>query len=119
MVGEVLRNAPDDLTQAEMLVLVSLAESARDATRIAAYDSSVAELAERTRLAAATVKSVLHQLKRYGLIAPLNGTAHRGKVQHYHVIKLEDHHRDVVTKTRRAARSTTSDRHLRVVGEDV
>ena len=98
LVGMVFENAPRDLTTAERMVLLSLAESARDRTRVASYDSSVEALARRTRVAPGTVKNVLSALVRYGLIQRVNGRAHEGLVQHYAITELHEHHRDVETK---------------------
>ncbi|QOR55347.1 MAG: hypothetical protein SHS37scaffold537_45 [Phage 68_12] len=94
LVGEVLKCAPVDLTPAQRLVLVALAEDARDRDRLARF-SSVAVLSHHTCLAPGSVKNILKHLTDRGLIKPL----HRGQlgtIQHYRITELYDHHRDAV-----------------------
>jgi len=77
-----------------MLVLVSLAESARDRDRIARFHCSAADLARRTRLSAGTVRNNLSALARRGLIRPIHANVHKGgKHQEYEIAKLSDRHR--------------------------
>lgn len=93
IVGEVLDNAPEDLTDAEFLVLVAIAEDARDKDRIATY-SDVESLVRRTRKKPGTVRNALSSLARRALIVPLVDRVHRGgKHQEYRVEKLHPHHR--------------------------
>lgn len=92
IVGEVLDHAPEDLTESERWVLVAIAEAARDKDRIARYETDVETLARRTQRSPGTVRNCLSSLTSKGLIKPLLA-AHRGKVQHYQVAKLEQHHR--------------------------
>lgn len=96
IVKEVLENAPEDLTAAQMLVLLSLAEDARERgphARQARYESSVDALMRRTRLKAGTVRNALAELVRRGLLIPLNGRARPGIVQHYRLPEYHEHHR--------------------------
>lgn len=96
IVKEVLEHAPEDLTAAQMLVFVSLAEDAREKgtyARQARYESSVDDLMRRTRLKAGTVRNALAELVRRGLLVPLNGRARPGIVQHYRIPVLYEHHR--------------------------
>ena len=94
LVGEVLDHAPNDLTPAELLVLVALANDARDHDRISRYKSSVDVLAYRTRLSPGGVRNVLSKLVTRGLIRPLLGNVHRGgKHQEYELAKLSQNHR--------------------------
>lgn len=92
IVNEVLENAPEDLTDAELLVLVAIAEDARDRDRLARY-SDVENLTRRTRKKAGTVKNALSELTRRGLLKP-GGPAYRGRHQEYRVTELYPHHRD-------------------------
>lgn len=93
IVGEVLDNAPEDLTPAELLVLVAIGEDARERDRLAIY-SDVATLVTRTRCKPGTVRNALSSLTRRGLIIPTVDRVHRGgKHQEYRVPKLQPHHR--------------------------
>lgn len=98
IVGEVLDNAPADLTPLELNVLVSLAEAARDTTRIATHDTTREALAYRCRTTPATIKNVLRTLRDRGLITPTNGVAHRGKATHYEIARLTPEHRGATWK---------------------
>jgi DNA-binding MarR family transcriptional regulator len=91
IVGEVLKHAPEDLTTAQLLVLVALGEDAREKDRLARY-SSLANLHTKTRLAPGSIKNILKQLTDRGLIRPLH-RAQIGTVQHYRVTELQEHHR--------------------------
>jgi hypothetical protein len=96
IVKEVLEHAPEDLTPAQMLVYVALAEDARDHgahARQARYESSLNALMRRTRLKSGTVRNALAELVGRGLIIPLNGRARPGLVQHYQLPELLEHHR--------------------------
>lgn len=96
LVSEVLENAPADLTSAQMLVLVSLAEDARDNTRTATFETSLTDLCRRTRCTSGTVRNALSELSRRGLIKPQH-KAHKGLVQHYYLAPLSEHHRAAIT----------------------
>jgi len=65
LIVEVLNHAPADATPGEMLLLMVLAESARDGTRIA-YPS-MTDLALRTRLTVAGVRKAVRLLAARGL----------------------------------------------------
>lgn len=95
IVGEVLDNAPSDLRPAELLVLVAIAEDARDRDRLARF-SDLESLVHRTRLAPGTVRNALVVLCRRALVKPANGKAVKGKHQEYRITELEPHHRDPI-----------------------
>lgn len=97
IVGEVLDHAPQDLTNAELLVFVAVGEDARDRDRLARY-SDVETLVYRTRLKPGTVKNALSELVRRGLLKPAGGPAHKGRHQEYRVADLYPHHRESVTR---------------------
>lgn len=92
MADEVLDHAPNDLTPAELVVLLALALSARDKDRIARYQVDVATLANRTRRPPGSVRNALSNLTQRGLICPLL-TARAGRSQQYEIAKLQHHHR--------------------------
>lgn len=98
LVGEVLECAPADLTPAEMLVLIALAESARDTDRLARYHTSAARIADRTRLSPGTVRNALSQLARRGMIARQKEAVTKGVVQTYKLAELAEHHRIVTAR---------------------
>lgn len=101
IVGEVLDNAPVDLTQLELLVLVAIAEEARDRDRTALYNTSAEKIAERVRSTPSSVRNALGRLRQRCLLIPLHEKVHRGLAQQY---KLP-----VMTKaTRRAVWTTTA-----------
>lgn len=94
LVGEVFTNAPQDLTAGELLVLLAIAEDARDRDRTATF-SDVETITYKTRLKPGTVRNALVALTARGLIRPLLQTVHRGgKHQEYVVEKLHPHHRE-------------------------
>lgn len=92
LVGEVLKHAPADLTPAQMLVLVALAEQARERDRTARY-AKVSLLAEYTRLKPGTVRNALSELTSRALIQRVHDRAHLGKIQQYRIAELAEHHR--------------------------
>lgn len=95
IVGDVFDHAPEDLKPAELLVLLALAEDARDRDRRAAY-SDVATLRRRTRLAPGTIRNALSTLTARCLIEPTYDVVHRGgQHQEYVVAKLNGHHRSL------------------------
>lgn len=107
LVGEVFRNAPSDLTHAQLLVLLALAEDARDAgtyARLARF-SSVKVLSHKTRLAEGSVKNVLKVLTDRALIKPMH-RAQIGTIQHYRISELYEHHREAIARPTRAERVT-------------
>lgn len=105
MVGEVLEHAPIDLTPAQMLVLLSLAEDARTNTRTATYETSLTDLCRRTRCTSGTVRNALSELAKRGLIKPQH-KARTGIVQHYYIAPLDEHQRHA-TNTPGGVRSVT------------
>lgn len=94
IVGEVLANAPDDLTPGELLVLVVIAEDARERDRRAEH-CDVENIAYLTRLRPGTVRNALSSLTRRALIEPLRKTTYRGGFgwQEYRITALHPHHR--------------------------
>lgn len=90
MVGEVLDHAPADLTQLEMLVLVTLAESAAEKDRTARYGVTAEELADKARSTPGAVRNTLGRLKERGLIVPLFEKPRRGLAQNWRVIRMTD-----------------------------
>lgn len=98
IVGEVLDNAPADLTQLELLVLVALAESAPDKTRRATYHTSCEQIADRIRSTPSSVKSALFNLRQRGLIVGIHDKPRRGLAQEYTLTKLTTEHRTATWK---------------------
>lgn len=93
LVGQALDHAPEDLTSAQMLVLVAICEDARDKTRMASF-SDLESLVRRTRLKPGTVRNALSVLCRRGLLLPQVETVHKGGChQEYVVADLRPHHR--------------------------
>lgn len=136
IVKEVLDNAPADLTKQELLVLVSLAESAFDRDRIAIRDASADAIADRTRSTPSAVRNTLVDLKERGLIVPMIDRPTRGHAQHWYIPRLSKEHRSAMVKaslpgdaknrsTRTGKRHPSSDanstgkRHLAVTPEPV
>lgn len=94
LVAEVLDHAPADLTSAELLVLIALAEDARDSDRQARFHCSVDVLVVRTRLKPGTVRNSLSRLIARGLIRTVHDRVHKGgKHQEYVLAKLSQAHR--------------------------
>lgn len=89
LVGEVLDNAPTDLRPAELLVLIVLAEDARDRDRRSRF-SDVASICHRGRLAPGTTRNALSELVRRGLLIPLHEKARIGLHQEYEIAKLDN-----------------------------
>jgi len=90
LVGEVFRCAPADLTPAERLVLLSLAELARDKDRIARTTAQIT--ADRCGLTYGTVKNALYSLVQRAIIQPQH-RAQRYRAQDYKLTPLSEHHR--------------------------
>jgi DNA-binding MarR family transcriptional regulator len=90
LVGEVLKYAPSDLTQLELLVLVSLAESTKGTDRIARFYASNDHIADRVRSTPASVRNVIAKLVQRGLIVPQIEKCHRGVAQQYEIPKMTD-----------------------------
>lgn len=96
IVGEVLENAPEDLTLSELVVLLAIAEDARDKDRLARF-SDLENLQRRTRIKPGTIRNALSQLTQRGLLAPQVAHVHRGgSHQEYVIPKLEGHHRGIL-----------------------
>jgi len=93
IVGEVFRCAPADLTPAERLVLLSLADKvfgggAGDRTA----RTSTAVVADECGLSIGSVRNALSSLARRSLVVPLH-KASKGHSQDYRLTELSEHHR--------------------------
>lgn len=101
IVGEVLDHAPEDLTLSELIVLLTIAEDARDRDRLAKY-SDLESIVRRARIKPGTARNALSTLVRRGLVVPQKDRVHRGgDHQEYIVPKLQPHHRHAVNGTAR------------------
>jgi hypothetical protein len=94
IVGEVLEHAPDDLRQLDLLVLVSLAESAHDKDRTARSESSAEAIAYRVRSTPSSVRNALGRLRQRSLIRPVHAVVGPGKSQNWIITSLSDYHRE-------------------------
>jgi hypothetical protein len=99
IVGEVLNHAPTDLRPTDLLVLISLAESAHDKDRTARNESSCEAIAYRVRSTPGNVRQCLLRLKRRGLIRPVHDIVGRGRAQDWTITQLSDYHREGATWT--------------------
>lgn len=97
IIGEVLDYAPTDLTPAERLVLICLADRARDTDRTARQGTTSAAIANRTCLTIGTVKNALSSLARRAIIQPQH-KARRGLAQDYKITPLSEYHRFTTNK---------------------
>ena len=88
LVGEVLDHAPIDLTPLELLVLVALAETARDTTRTATYGANADTLADRCRSTPGSIRNALLRLRHRGLIVALHDKPRKGLAQEYRIPKM-------------------------------
>lgn len=98
LVGEVLSCAPDDLTHLELLVLVALAETAPDRTRVATYGTTLPVLADRVRSTPESVKTTLFKLRRRGLIVGIHDKPRRGLAQEYRLPPMHEGTRQATIK---------------------
>jgi len=95
LVREVLEHAPHTLTRLELLVLVSLAESANERTRITYGSQSASSvIAHRVRSTSGSVRNALSALQQRALIKPVHARARPGRAQQYALIELHEYHRD-------------------------
>lgn len=95
IVGEVLNHAPADVKGLDLLVLVSLAETAHDKDRTASDGDQTAEaIAYRVRSTPSSVRNALARLSRRGLIRPVLARVGPGKAQNWVIPKLSDYHRE-------------------------
>lgn len=97
LVKDVLRYAPSDLTDKELLVLIALAEDARERDRIARF-ITVEDLVERTRSTAGHVRNILSELTSRLLIFPTLNHANKGRRQVYRIAFLTEEHRYATTR---------------------
>lgn len=95
IVSEVVRFAPIDLTHLEVLVLVCLAEGARE-DRICRHGASTTVLADKARTTPGTVRNVLARLRDRGLIVPLHEKPRKGLAQEYRIATLTPAHRKAI-----------------------
>jgi hypothetical protein len=94
IVKEVLECAPGSLSRLELLVLVSLAESAVEATRTTRHGSAaVAVIAHRCRTSEPSIRNTLGRLTSRGLIKPVHQRTRPGLAQQYTIEHLSDYHR--------------------------
>lgn len=93
LIREVFDYAPADLKPAELVVLIALAEDARDdrISKFASHD----KLIQRTRLSRRTLYRAIDQLESAGLIWRV-GAAHKGRIQQYRLAQLQAHHQATV-----------------------
>lgn len=96
IIGEVFRYAPEDLTETQFRVLLVLAESARDKTRISR--TNTAEIADMARRSQGTVRNAIMELTRRCLVYPVGGKARRGHAQDYRIVELHAHHRAATSR---------------------
>ena len=96
IVREVLDYAPADLRPLELLVLVSLAESAQERDRTARYHTSTVEVARRVRSTPGAVRNVLSTLRARSLVSPVHERVRPGLAQEYVLTRLDEHHREAV-----------------------
>lgn len=111
MSGKLVRQAldylPEDLTHVQVLVYITLAESARDKAangipaRLARFHVTVDEIAHKVRAKPGTVKNALGALARRGLIVRQIDHAHEGTAQNYELPPLGAHHRTATHPTAR------------------
>jgi hypothetical protein len=94
IVGEVLHHAPEDLPKLDFLVLIALAEDARDSDRVARKECSADVLAYKVRSTPASVRQALKRLKDRALIRPVHAKVHRGHQQNWTITKLSSYHRE-------------------------
>lgn len=95
LVKEVLENAPETLSRLELLVLVSLAESARDHDRATrGSNAAAAVVAHRVRAPIPSVRNALGSLRQRALIKPMHAHARRGLAQQYVLAELHEWHRE-------------------------
>lgn len=95
LVKEVLENAPEDLTSLELLILISIAESARDGDRSTRGGSGAADtIAFRVRSTPGSVRNALSRLSARALIKPLHAKVHTGQAQQYRLTELHEWHRE-------------------------
>lgn len=101
LVRDVLTYAPEDLSKTELLVLVCLAEDARDTDRIAHF-ITVEQVSDRARISPPMVKKTLHRLQEVGLIRGTVAKPGYRRRQLYQITKLgpEDRHATVKKKSR-------------------
>jgi len=95
LVKEVLENAPESLSRLELLVLVSLAESARDENRTTRGSAAASEvIARRVRSSTPSVRNALGALRQRALIKPLHSRTRPGLAQQYVLTELHEWHRE-------------------------
>jgi len=94
IMGEVMRYAPDDLTETQYRVLMALAESARDHNRTT--KTNTVEVAMLARRKIGTVRNAISELTRRCLIYPVHPHSEVGrgrKAQDYRIVELHAYHR--------------------------
>ena len=103
LVKDVLLYAPTDLTDKERLVLIALAEDARERDRIARY-IKVEEIADYVQISTGTVRNIISRLVARALIQPTLSHAGKGRRQQYRIAYLtQDHRAATIREPTRAA----------------
>lgn len=92
LVKNVLQYAPVDLTDKERLVLIALAEDARERDRIARF-ITVEEIADYAQISTGTVRNILSRLTARALVQPTLSHANKGRRQQYRIAFLTPEHR--------------------------
>jgi hypothetical protein len=92
IVEQVLEHAPADLRPAELMILVVIAEDARERDRVSRF-SDLENLTRRSRLKPGTIRNALSELTARALITPTLDRAHTGRHQEYRVADLKPEHR--------------------------
>jgi DNA-binding MarR family transcriptional regulator len=106
IVREVLDYAPEDLTPAEMLVFVALAEVARDRSRQVCEPAE--RIAARARVTVGSVNKATSQLVRRGLLVRGVEHARIGLTQRYTIVELRPEHRHAVVRKSLPAQERSS-----------
>lgn len=118
IVAEVMDYAPEDLRDSEFLVLLALAESARDHNRTSRTNTK--EIARRSRRSEGTVRNAIMGLTRRCLIYPVHNQASLGSrkriAQDYRIVQLESHHRAATMRFGVTSRDDTKDEPKSEVG---
>jgi hypothetical protein len=97
LVKDVLQYAPTDLTDKERLVLIALAEDARDRDRIARF-IKLEHIADYARISTGTARNILSRLTNRALIQPTISHANKGRRQQYRIALLTPSHRDATIR---------------------
>ena len=111
LVKDVLQYAPTDLTDKERLVLIALAEDARDRDRIARF-ITIDQIADYVGSTPGSVRNIISRLTSRALIQPTIRRTDRTRRQQYRVAFLTPEHRHATVRNASPPEVT----RLRVVG---